>query len=345
MLSSALAMSASPPIETSLSRFSKALVHAVAPTIDERRELLGQAGLDEAAIDEPLDDRAARSLWMFGPARTGDADFGLHFAEAASLQDIGLVGYLGRASETVGDACRRVADYERLFKDEAQLQIAIDSQGRATIIDIPSAGRAVWPRQLAEALIASWLVWPRRWAGAACQATRIRFQHERPANTSALERFFACPIEFACSVNSIEFSPAVWALPLATHDALLTRYLELAALEQSKHLECDPFLTRIEHVLTDLLPSGEVGVPRVARALGLSSRSLHRRLSEHGVVYRDLLDELRRRTAMSLFERRQHTVSEVAFLVGFSDPSGLRRAVRRWSRETPSTPISYDSSP
>jgi AraC-like DNA-binding protein len=94
----------------------------------------------------------------------------------------------------------------------------------------------------------------------------------------------------------------------------------------------DPFIERIQDVLVDLLPSRNVGVARVAGALDLSSRTLHRRRSEHGMTYRDLLDELRRRTALTLLERRQHTVSEVAFMVGFSDPSGPRRAARRWSQ-------------
>ncbi|MFV8754437.1 AraC family transcriptional regulator ligand-binding domain-containing protein [Nannocystaceae bacterium ST9] len=319
-------------VETTLSRFTKALVRAVAPTSIQRGDLLARAGLGERALDAPLDDASARTLWTIGPALTGDPDFGLHFAEAAALQDLGLVGYLGRASETLGDACLRVAAHERLFKDETQLLIEVDERG-ATIVDIPPAARAPWPRHLAEAVLASWVIWPRRWSSDECRPTRVRFQHERPEGSAALERLFACPIEFARSVNAIEFTPQTWSIPLATSDALLARYLESSADEQSRQLERDPFLARIERLLTDLLPSGEVGVPRVARALGLSSRSLHRRLSEHGVTYRDLLDELRRRRAMALLERQQHTLSEVAFLVGFSDPSGLRRAVRRWSRE------------
>ena len=146
------------------------------------------------------------------------------------------------------------------------------------------------------------------------------------------QQVFDCPIEFGAPINAIVFSTDVWSLPLTTADGLLAHYLESAASEQVKQIIRDPFIERIEDVLVDLLPSGTVGVPRVARALGLSSRTLHRRLSEHGVTYRELLDQMRRRTALTLLQRRQHTVSEVAFMVGFSDPSGLRRAVRRWSQ-------------
>lgn len=317
--------------ETTTSRFTKGLARELGKHARVGAQLLARSELDDAALAEPLDDETARRVWIAAAELTHDVDLGLHFAETAALQDLGIIGYIARASATVGDACSRVVALEQLCKEYAQLRIEHGPRG-ATIIDVPPPGKLAWPRQLAEAIMASWLLWPRRWAGAACRCERVYFQHERPSTLTEHQRVFGCAIEFGSPINAIVFPTEVWSLPLTTADGLLAHYLESAASEQVKHIARDPFIARLEDVLVDMLPSGEVGVPRVARALGLSSRTLHRRLSEHGMTYRDLLDELRRRTALTLLERRQHSVSEVAFMVGFSDPSGLRRAVRRWSQ-------------
>ena len=317
--------------ETTTSRFTKGLVRELAERTQIGARLLARAGLSDAPLSAPLDDDTARRVWIAATELTGDVDLGLRFAEAAALQDLGIIGYIARASATVGDACSRVVELEQLCKEYAQLRIEYGPRG-VTIIDVPPPGKPAWPRQLAEAIMASWVLWPRRWAGAACRCLRVCFQHPQPAELTRHQHVFDCEFEFGAPINAIMFSTEVWSLPLTTADGLLAHYLETAASQQLEQIVRDPFIERLEDVLVDLLPSGEVGVPRVARALGLSSRTLHRRLSEHGITYRDLLDELRRRTALTLLERRQHTVSEVAFMVGFSDPSGLRRAVRRWSQ-------------
>jgi len=81
-----------------------------------------------------------------------------------------------------------------------------------------------------------------------------------------------------------------------------------------------------------MMPSGTFDVNRLARALGLSRRTLHRRLRERGLTYEALVDDLRRQTALRLYEARQHSHMEIAFLIGFSDASSLRRASQRWAR-------------
>jgi AraC-like DNA-binding protein len=173
-------------------------------------------------------------------------------------------------------------------------------------------------------------VWPQRWAGSACVPRLVRMQHARPPSTAVHEEVFGCPVEFGAPANMVVYAPEVWELPLGTADLALADYLEVAASEESRRVVAtDPVLGRLEQTLADRLPSGDVGVVRVARAMGMSPRSLHRRLQERGVTWRDVLDGVRRRVAQELL--RRHTVAEVAFLVGFSDPSGFRRAYRRWT--------------
>lgn len=314
---------------------TRGLVRVLGATPEGRRRLAEAAGMSDAALAGPLSEARALTLWQVAPEVSGDVDLGLHFAEGASLEDLGIVGYLGRASATFGEACARVVKFQRLFKAAAELELALDADG-ATLIDVPPPGGPPWPRALAEAVIASWLIWPRRWSGTACRPTRVRLQHPRPERTDEHARVFGCPVEFGAARNELRFARDVWTLPLETADALLARYLESAAFEELRRLEpADPFVERVARVMVDLMPSGEVAAERVAKAVGVSARTLHRRLLDRGLTYQRLLDEQRRHTALALLQRNDHNVSEVAFLVGFSDPSGFRRAFRRWTGRAP----------
>jgi AraC-like DNA-binding protein len=323
--------------ESALSRFTRGLVRALVSAGTPAPEIAALAGLSEGALGNPFSDLTARRLWNAAPELTGDDDFGLHFAEAATLEELGIAGYIARASATIGDACSRIVHLQRLLKDADQLELRVDEHG-ATLVDLPRPDEPPWPRPLAEALLATWVLWPRRWVEGPCRMTSIAFQHARPARIDEHERIFACPIRFSAPRNELVFPSEVWALPLRTSDALLAHYLESAAVEEARRRRrADPFLARLERAIVDVMPSGELGADRVARTVGLSRRSLHRRLSERGLTYQSLVDDLRHRTARSLLDRGEHNITEVAFLVGFSDPSGFRRAYRRWTGRAPSS--------
>jgi AraC-like DNA-binding protein len=323
--------------ETALSRLTRGLVHRIAATPAAKRELATRTGLPAEALAKPLGDRAAHVIWTCAEELTNDPDIGLHFAEQTTFEDMGVVAYLGRASATFGEACTRVALFHRLCKEAADLKLTVSARA-ATLIDVPLRGEPPWPRQLSEAVMVSWLVWPSRWAGVACRPVRVRLQHARPRRADEHARLFGCPVEFGAPVNQLSFTRKTWELPLTTADGFLVQYLEALAADETRRLrEADPFVARLEHAMLQLMPGGSVESERLARSLGVSRRTLHRRLAERGLKYQGVLDELRRRTARALLERREHNLTEVAFLIGYSDPSGFRRALRRWELGVPAS--------
>jgi len=213
-----------PAVETALSRFTRGLLHHIAGSDATRRELLERTDLD--TLDGPFSDGAARLVWQVAseivPAE--DDALGLQLAASATMEEVGVLGYLARASATFGEACTRAVQFERLLKGGTDVYVETDSVG-AHIVDSPSPGRAQWPRHLAEAIMALWWLWPQRWSGVSAAPMVVRFQHARPVNTRAHDRLFGCPLEFAQPRNEVVVSSAVWALPLPSADALLGRYL------------------------------------------------------------------------------------------------------------------------
>ena len=91
----------------------------------------------------------------------------------------------------------------------------------------------------------------------------------------------------------------------------------------------------MHRTVTDAFCEGLPGPAQVARRLGMSERTLHRRLAADGLTFRAIVDRARRETAESLLALPDHTLAEVAYLTGFSDQSAFQRAFKRWSGQTP----------
>jgi AraC-like DNA-binding protein len=312
---------------------TRGLCQALAPTPAARKTLARRIGRDELP-EERISSDIAHALWDIAAEVSGDRDFGLHFAERARLEDLGIVAYLGRASATFGEACTRVVQHVRLLKDGGQVELQRDGDVW-TLADYPVSG-VPWPRQLAETSLALWWLWPQRLARATGAPRTVRFAHDRPAHTDEHQRLFGCAVEFAQPRNELVLGPELWTLPFASADPLLADYLEAAARWEASQLGAgDVFVEQVERAIAAVMPSGRIAAARLARDLAVSERTLHRRLAERDLTFQRLVDGVRRRAAIALLARTEHSVTEVAFLVGFSDASGFRRAFRRWTGRAP----------
>ncbi len=122
----------------------------------------------------------------------------------------------------------------------------------------------------------------------------------------------------------------------------VAKAVESKAAERKAWPRPGPFRAEVERRLEPLLPSGEVGIERIARDLGYSRQTLYRRLKAEGITYEQLLDGLRRRLALRLM-REGGSVKDAAYRLGFSDPAAFSRAFKRWTGTSPSETRAIDS--
>lgn len=136
--------------------------------------------------------------------------------------------------------------------------------------------------------------------------------------------------------TSVTFSPADAERPFLTANDEMWRVFEpelrrrLADLDQ-----VESTTDRVRAVLLELLPAGRTDAAAVARRLALSARTLQRRLAEEGTTFQAVLDRTRLALAHHYLDRPDVTVAEVAFLLGYDEPSSFYRAFHRWSGTTP----------
>lgn len=158
-----------------------------------------------------------------------------------------------------------------------------------------------------------------------------------PGRRGGVDHFFHCPVAFGQSSNWVEFSDAVLQAPIVQDESKLERFLELAPY----HVVIKPMVSdvgvaaRIRRLLgSDFrreLPTFE----ELAYQLNMSERTLRRRLDREGTSYQRIKDQQRRELAISLLENDELTVSDVAELLGFSDPSAFHRSFKRWTGRAP----------
>jgi AraC-like DNA-binding protein len=166
---------------------------------------------------------------------------------------------------------------------------------------------------------------------------RITLAHPRCSVSNQLEAFLGCPIEFDAGEDTVAFAGAAAALPLAGVDPylndLLIGYCEEALARRRRPAEA--LRTRVENAITPLLPHGKARAREVARALGMSQRTLARRLGSEGLTFVGILEETRTDLARHYLKDASLSISRIAWLLGFQEVSAFTHACKRWTGETP----------
>src|SRR5215472_12427261 len=268
---------------------------------------------------------------------TENGCFGLDLAaNEGDPRDNGLLAYAALSSKTLGEALKAVERYFHVLNEA--IDVGMEFSPREVTIDyhLSDADLAA-PRQAIEFGAANLVRSLRFLTNSRLRPGEVKFRHARNHEIAKFERFFGCPVRFGTRHNALTFSHRQLGLPIATADerlhGLLTGYCEeiLASREDSS-----PDLRhRVERIIAKLLCRGEAETEVVAHELGMSVRTLARRLGELGVSFAQILDELRHDLALRYLRDPYLGLSQIAFLLGYSELSAFSHAFRRWTRTTP----------
>lgn len=316
------------------------VVHGAAARGVQAEVLLAAAGLAPERLADPdlrLPLHSARRLWHEAARLTGDEDFGLHLSELLQVGDFGGLGFAARSSATVGEAYQRVVRYLRVLVQSTSL--ALETDGPHARI------RHVWPdpaeplsRHQVEFLMGCLLQVGRLGSETEFLPHEVRFSHPAPPRLDELHRVFGPRLRFGAAADELVLDQALLALPQRQAEpalaAVLDRHLQdvVSGLPQD---EPPTLLERVRGALASELGHGEPNLLAVARRLHMSPRSLQRRLQLEGHSLQGVLAALRSDLAIRYLSERDESVSEIAFLLGFSEVSTFHRAFKRWTGVTP----------
>jgi AraC-like DNA-binding protein len=300
--------------------------------------VLEAAGLSERSLQGPearVPEAANNAVWAALAAASGDACFGLHFAERAKIDAFDVVGHIFARSPTVGHAIERVVSYSRILHDAGRVEV--EERGDKVVVFPGCRGLlGEFPRHIAEFSAASVLVLARAATGERVVASAVRFRHSPPALLAEHLRVFGVAPQFDCAETEVELDAQVLALKIKDPQPGVLTYLDAYARAVLEKLPQERDLVSIvERAVTVAMNHGAPDVESIAAQLGMSARTLQRRLAEHETAFQEIVDGVRRQYAERYLADDRLALGEVAFLVGFSEPSNFHRAFRRWTGMTP----------
>lgn len=165
----------------------------------------------------------------------------------------------------------------------------------------------------------------------------VHFRHEAPAGDMlSYTGLFGCPVRFGARETVMVLDASILELPNHGADELLNTVLQRHASALLETIpESDSVVEAVRAELRRSFVDGEPTMEGVAQALGLSPRTMQRRLREENTTFAEVLDEQRHQLAVRFLTDPRMGIAEVGFLLGFSDPSAFHRAFRRWTGQTP----------
>jgi AraC-like DNA-binding protein len=259
---------------------------------------------------------------------------GVRAAAHFKLTDLGLLGYVVRNSEHVLGALQRFSRYSRLIADAAECRVF--TRQRRVVFRVGLVGaRPISPQGIDYAL-ATVLVGMREVSPLPLTALAVRLARPTPRDPKPFFAVFGVRVEFEAQHSELVFDQRAVLRPVTTHDpqllAILERHAENALAELPN---LDSFIEQVRALIAAGLDGGTHGCEHVAANLGVSVRTLRRRLDASGLSHRAVLDQIRRERALALVAANELSVVEIAQRVGFSDPSAFAAAFRRWTGHAP----------
>lgn len=263
---------------------------------------------------------------------------GLETGDFVQPGSYSVLGYITMSCATLGEAVARIAPFEKLVGDMGTTRLAMAGANIKLIWHCNYDDPKVRPH-LVDNVFSSWVNYA-RWLADDQNASPSLVRLKRPSPGKELEQAYRdrwrCPVHFGDAEDSLSFRKELLNTRLRQPDPLLRKTLEAHALTQLASLDTDSDLTtKVKHSIQQKLMQGITRQDMVADELGMNSRTLQRRLSQEGVSYQRLLDEVRQGMAEDYLCNSDLAIPEIALRLGFSETTSFHRKFKAVTGKTP----------
>jgi len=273
------------------------------------------------------------NIWRKSSEVIDDPCFGLRAAEFWHPSNFGALGYAMLASNTLRTALERVDRYHRFLSDERFIELNDTEEGLTYTLISSNEKRNIPARN--DAILAVTMSICRTNYIEDLAPVSVTFTHPKPSCSARFYEYFRSPVVFEAPANSLTLPIDAVDKSLPGSNPQLAELNDKVMIEYLAQLNHDRITEKVKAVIIDQLPSGNVTDENVARALYMSSRKLQRQLQSDGTTFNALLNEIRQDLAQKYLREQDTSMTEIAFLLGFSESSAFSRAFKRWMGVTP----------
>lgn len=302
--------------------------------------LIAKAGIAADFLsnrDLRLEVRQQNAFLEAAEAIAGDPLLAFHTAAHCDVRNAGIFYYAAAADETLGAGLDLTSRYFSVENDSLRRSLA--RSGDIAVLTLSDFGTTLAEsRPLKEMIFTVGLRILREISEKQVQPIRVGFAHQAAGSVAELQSWFGCPVAFGLDTTELVFPAEVLEYPVKSRDPylhhIMVQLLEKLRLERPEPVS--PLSVEVERMLVERLPRGVPSAGDIAKSIGMSRRTLERKLAQENTNISKIVACLRMRLAMHHLDEGTHSVSEIAWLLGYSDVSSFTHAFRRATGHPPS---------
>lgn len=320
---------------TTIAGYALAVAKALEARGIDGAPILASVGIGPDISNDPLNRVPVTTMTRLFRACvdvTHDPYFGLAVAKYVQLSNLHALGHALAASATLLEFCNRLARYFRLASQSSELRVVEGDQE----IAVEATALVEVCGETEDAFVGFVVHAMRRLHKLDFNPLRVEFIHAMPRGGDAPYReFFRAPVLFNRPGPMLVMSRAELEQPLIGASIELAQLHDNLATSYIARIDKDDVVSAVRHKIIEFLPNGSCTRVKVAKAIGLSPSTLQLKLAQRGTTFHDLLEETRKELAESYLAQASMSVTEITFLLGFSDTSNFTRAFKRWEGVSP----------
>lgn len=302
---------------------------------------LRKAGIDPELLKHPnkrVPGTQLEALLAEIIPQSGDRCFGIHTSQFIQPSSYSVLGYIAMNCATVGEALGMVPVYEKIVGDMGVTTVSVE--GNLTHVRWHcNFDNALVRRHVIENVLGSWTRFARWISGEERDPIGVCFEHAEPAAMESIaeyEAVFNAPVTFNQPYSALIVNEEMLSHTLMQADPQLLVTLRDHATQILQEIDKDqPLSYQVKNLLRlmmrESLPRKEV----IAEKLGLTSRTLQRKLNDEGQGYQEILNELRLEMAIHYLENTQLSIDDIGARIGFAESRSFHRSFKQWTGKTP----------
>ena len=301
------------------------------------RSLLAAAAIDAAALDDPfarVSTEKISRLWEVAAEQSGNPAIGLAQHLVARPASFDVVGYTMMSCANLLAAFERLIRYLLILSDALMMTLSGECRGYRVTFELFGGNRPV-PRQRVEFILVSVIGFCHWISGRELHPLSVELPYPVPADPAPYREVFGSGVSFDAASTTLLFAEADMKMPLPTSNPVLAELHDRFAGDYLRRFDHSQTSYRAREIIIRRLPDGEPRRDQVAGELGMSERTLQRRLEAEATSFVELLDNTRRELAEQYLGRLHLSLGQTAYLLGFADQASFFRACKRWFDQSP----------
>jgi AraC-like DNA-binding protein len=300
--------------------------------------LFREAGIDPKLRLDPsarVSDKQLDNLFYLAKQQSHDEDFVFHLVNQLHPSYLGALGYAWLTSSSLRKSFQRLEKFARLVNDALEVRLKeVADEFYVTIApgSVDYRDPAFWE----EERLITWVKMCRMNCGDSFRPTRVYFLQSEPSNIHTYYEYFRCELIFDSESTTLVFPAAIADEPLPGFNAQFVHHFDQMIIDYLGQQEKLDIIGRTKAEILKELPSGEISLEMVATALNFSTRTLSRKIRDEGESFKNLLASTRQELSEKYIQNKSLSLTEISFLLGFSETSSFSRAYKCWTGSTPS---------